>query len=118
MNKLRSLAVGLVLSLTAISAAAAGPHTRLYEATARQDTVIDLSICSRQVDMEVVGDGGTDLDFYVYDDQGFEMYSNEDVNDWMSGTFTQEFDGCADYELHVFNGGDYDNRFVVRLFDL
>ena len=118
MNTLRSLAVGLVLSMTAISAAAAGPHTRLYDAIAGEDTIVDLSICSHVVDMEVIGDGGTDLDFYIYDSQGFEMYANESLADWMSGTFTQDYSGCVDYELHVFNNGHWNNRFVVRLTDL
>ena len=119
MNTFRTLAAGLLVSATAISAAsAATPNSRLYDAVAGQDTVIDLSICSQSVDINVAGAGNTDLDFYVYDWEGFEIYANEETADWMSATFTQDFEGCGEYQLHVFNNGAEHNRFVVRLTDL
>ena len=118
MSTIRAFAPGLLVSVAAVSAANAAPHIRLYDAAPGADTVIDLSICSRSAVIEVAGSGVTNLDFYVYDWDGFEMFADEQPVDWMSGTFTQEFDGCGEYTLHVFNNGAQQNRFVVRLTDL
>jgi hypothetical protein len=118
MSMIRTLAAGLLTSVAAISAANAAPNIRLYDAAPDGDTVIDLSICSRSAAIEVAGSGHTNLDFYVYDWEGFEIFSDELPVDWMSGTFTQDFDGCGEYTLHVFNNGSQENRFVVRLTDL
>jgi hypothetical protein len=115
MKTIRAAVAGLALAAAILSTAAAAPHTRLYDAVPGEDTVIDLSICSPTIDIEVAGAGNTDYDFYVYDWDGYEIYANEETTDWMTGTFTQEFDGCGEYQLYVFNNGDARNRFVVRL---
>jgi hypothetical protein len=117
MFKIRSLVAGALFASAALSTAVAAPNTRLYDAVAGQDTVIDLTICSRNVNLDVAGSGNTNLDFYVYNSAGVEIFSEEATSDWMSGLFTQNFEGCATYTLHVFNNGGAPNRFVVRLTD-
>jgi len=118
MSTIRNFAAGLLVSVATISVANAAPNIRLYDAAPDGDTIIDISICSRSAAIEVAGSGHTNLDFYVYDWEGFEIFADEQPVDWMSGTLTQDFDGCGDYTLHVFNNGAEENRFVVRLTDL
>jgi hypothetical protein len=116
MFTIRTVAAGLAVATAALSTAAvAAPDTRLYDAVAGQDTVVNLTICNRSVGLDVSGAGNTDLDFYVYNAAGREIFAEEATTDWMSGTFSQDFQGCAEYTLHVFNNGAAANRFVVRL---
>lgn len=100
-------------------AAAPRVNTRSLRVDAKANTTYELSICSQTVDLEIRGDGDTDLDFWITDPNGRQVHSDMDSTDI---TFATVHSGraagtCAPFSLRIRNYGDVYNNVTVKLTD-
>ncbi len=114
------------LAMAAAGAALAHPGTasasdRTYRVDANASTNIELSVCSTQVYMVANGDDDTDLDFWLYDDNGNLIHSDTDTTDITFFTIQNSRAGangqCLTYNLQVSNLGNVYNNMNVALTD-
>lgn len=86
-----------------------------YSAPASSEVTINLDVCSLDSQLAVRGDTGTDLDFFITDQSGSQLYSDEGTDDYLSLVLEQEREECGSYYLRVVNLGEEDNDFTVLL---
>lgn len=114
--KFMHFAAAALVALGAFSAAPATAQEYSYRVEANDSTRIDLNICNPVVDVAVVGDGDTDLDFVAMDVRGTVLHSDYDLTDVTYFTlFRQASSGCEDFTLDVTNLGSVWNRFALTL---
>ncbi len=104
-----------------IAGPAAAQASRDYRIEARQSQMVDLSICSPAVRMDVAGDGDTDVDFTVFDQNNTMVYQDLDTDDRTSTTLYGTADGrngCQTWRIELNNLGDVRNRVRVTLTDV
>ena len=97
------------------TAARAGDDVSTFDVQAGATLNLTMTLCAPLVDVEIVGDGDTDLDFYIYDSTGELVFFDEELSDWTNLTVEQPANECREYDLEVINYGDVYNRFRVIL---
>lgn len=120
---MKHVLIALAASAAAIGLAspAAAQASRDYRVEARQSTMVDLTICSPAVRMDIAGDGDTDVDFTVYDNNNNMVYQDLDTDDRTSTTLygtAGGSNGCQTWRVQLNNLGNVWNRVRVTLTDV
>ncbi|MEM7780222.1 MAG: hypothetical protein AAF697_07530 [Pseudomonadota bacterium] len=84
-----------------------------YSVDAQSEVTIALELCSAETQLLVRGTTHTDLDFYVRDPDGNQIFSDEGIDDFVSAVVEKDADGCEPYNLRVSNLGEEPNDFTV-----
>ena len=109
------------MSATAISAllfaSPALADERSYRINANEDSTINMDICAPVVDLVADGDNDTDLDYWIYDNNGNQIHSDVDSTDVTYYTIRSNAGGgrCLPYRLKVHNYGNVYNQMSLRL---
>ncbi len=108
-----SAATGLAL----LFASPALADERSYRIDANADSTINMDICAPVVDLVADGDNDTDLDYWVYDNNGNQIHSDVDSTDVTYYTIRSNAGGgsCLPYRLKVHNYGNVYNQMSLRL---
>jgi hypothetical protein len=121
MNMLRKTVGAALLAATMIAGVASPAHADAFRINARQTRTIDINACSHTVALSAVGDGDTDLDFWLYSPGGRLIHEDLDETDITFHTFgtgVELGDDCRTYRLVVQNLGRIWNRLEVELEDI
>jgi hypothetical protein len=116
---LMALAAGVAIIGTAGPASAQASQD--YRVEARQSQMVNLNICSPAVRMDVAGDGDTDVDFTVFDQNNTMVYQDLDTDDRTSTTLYGTAggrNGCQTWRIQLDNLGNVWNRVRVTLTDV
>jgi hypothetical protein len=78
---------------------------------------LTMTLCAPQVYVEARGDGDTDLDFWVYDENGKQVHTDTDSTDITFVTLNsgRARGSCIDYTMRVQNFGDVYNQLALTL---
>ena len=110
-----SLLVATVTGPTLLSAGAInGARYGVYNVTARNSNRhLPLTfIGGRVAEVIVEGDGDTELDLYIYDQNGNLVASDDDDSDYCVATWTPRWTGT--FTIVVMNRGSVYNRYTLR----
>lgn len=107
----------LIATVASLCSAAAAQQTSNYRVEARDTDAVILNLCSNEIEVYVDGDGDTDLDFVIRDNNGRVVHEDRDGTDLTIATVRprRPAGGCVNYTLYVSNLGDVYNRYEVRL---
>ncbi len=113
---MKNLIAAFALAVTATLGAAgsANADSARFVVHGNSTDTIDLSVTGGEYLLTVEGDQSTNLDFYVYDQDGNLVFMDEDETDLMYTTFVVPSDG-TEYQLLVVNQGDASNIYRVDL---
>lgn len=102
-----------------INPAAAQATERTFRVDANSSASYDVSVCSTSVYMVANGDDDTDLDFWLYDNNGNLVHSDTDTTDITFYTIQNPSANgrCLTYRLQVSNLGGVYNNMVLSLTD-
>lgn len=102
-----------------IDPAAALATERTFRVDANASASYDISVCSSSVYMVANGDDDTDLDFWLYDNNGNLVHSDTDSTDITFYTIQNPAAAgrCLPYRLQVSNLGGVYNNMVLSLTD-
>jgi hypothetical protein len=87
-------------------------RVRKYIIGASETQTIPFKACGTSAMVSARGDGDTDLDFEVIDQDGDTIYEDYDLSDVTEFTLNPG-NGCADYQLNVSNLGEVYNLLTV-----
>lgn len=88
-----------------------------YRVEARSEFWVDLNLCSNPVVVDIRGDGDTDVDFWIYDQNGREVYSDVDLDDITTATLNPPVSNgrCVVWRLKLSNLGNVWNQVQVSV---
>jgi hypothetical protein len=115
------IALAASAAVLGLAGPAAAQASRDYRVEARQSQMVDLTICSPAVRMDVAGDGDTDVDFTVFDQNNSVVYQDLDTDDQTSTTLYGTAGGrggCQTWRIQLDNLGNVWNRVRVTLTDV
>jgi len=86
-----------------------------YRVEAHSEYWVDLNLCSNPIVVDVRGDGDTDVDFTIYDQNNRQVYQDLDLDDITTATLTPPVSNgrCLRYRLKLNNIGDVWNQVTV-----
>jgi hypothetical protein len=104
--------VGMLVSGTAAMADSVKRHIDLidHHHTDTYKIIVDAGVTTR---ISVIGDGGTDLDLYVIDDNGNIVLRDEDNTDNCVVTLTPKWTGP--FLIRIVNRGFQANRYMLKV---
>jgi hypothetical protein len=104
---------------TLVLASPALAEDKSYRIDANSDSTINLDVCAPSVDLVADGDNDTDLDFWIYDNNGNEIHTDVDSTDVTYYTIRSNAGGgrCLPFRLKVHNYGNVYNQMSLRLTD-
>lgn len=88
-----------------------------YRVEARSVYRVNLNLCSSPVIIDVRGDGDTDVDFTIYDENGRQVYQDLDLDDITTANLTPNVRNgrCVVYRMELNNLGDVWNQVQVTV---
>lgn len=107
----------MVLSMFQIAAADPqdGPAERTTKVNALSTDVYELVFRGDEITViEVQGDGDTDLDLFVYDEDGNLIASDTDTTDRCAVSITPRWTGK--FTIHVENLGSVYNKYTIEVY--
>lgn len=114
-DKAKLLAAALTLTAPLAPASA---ETRTYRVEANEERSFDLYLCSPSVRVTAVGDGDTDLDFWLHSPAGRMLHEDVDELDWTVADVNRSYmRGCGTYRFEVRNLGDVYNDMELSVED-
>jgi hypothetical protein len=116
-SALRASVLGIAASTLALAAPAYAQSEQTYRIDSNSDSTINLDICAPVVELYANGDDDTDLDFWVYDNNGNQIHTDVDSTDMTIYTIRSGAGGgrCLPYRLKVHNYGNVYNNMLLRL---
>ena len=111
----RPRTVAAVTIAVLFAAPTAYADTQLVRVNAGATQTVDLSLCSSIVDVVVVGDQDTDVDFEIYNPRGRLVHYDDDPTDFTYWTAQRSASGCSPYQLVLRNLGDVHNNVRVSV---
>ena len=115
------MALAAGVAVTGVTAPAFAQASQDYRVEARQSQMVNLNVCSPAVRMDIAGDGDTDVDFTVYDNNNVMVYQDLDTDDRTSTTLYGTAggrNGCQTWRVQLNNLGNVWNRVRVTLTDV
>jgi hypothetical protein len=105
------MAIGLILT-TSVTSIAQNFYTRTDIVRAKSSNVYHWTFVGHEWEvLAVSGDGDTDLDLYVYDDNGNLIAKDDDYSDDCLVRFMPRWTGH--FTIKVVNRGKYANRYTI-----
>lgn len=91
--------------------------TQSVRSEANSNQTYALRLCAPSVYMEVRGDHDTDLDFWVYDENGNQIHEDTDNTDITFATLRngRGYGTCVNYSLRIRNYGNVYNQVEIKL---
>ena len=88
-----------------------------YRVEANSTFGVNLNLCENPVVVDVRGDGDTDVDFRIYDQNGNQVYSDTDLDDITTATLTPNVrnGNCVVYRMDLINLGNVWNQVQVTV---
>jgi len=102
-----------VISVLPMMASGAVRHTDRVLA-GYTDVYHEIFHSNETVNLWVSGDGDTDLDLYVYDENGNLICSDTDTTDEMLCSWTPRWTG--EFRLEIVNLGDVYNQYTISIY--
>lgn len=113
-KSLKNLKVLALAGLLAASAAQASAGTRVGRVYGGYTQSWQTCVKAGNTTTVIVnGDGDTNLDLYVYDDNAYLIDSDTDPTDYCVATWTPLWDGC--FTIKVVNRGLVYNQYTVTI---
>lgn len=109
--------LALAAGLAPAMANAQWQSSRAYRVEAHADYWVDLTLCSPNVELDIQGDGDTDVDFTVYDTSNTVVFSDVALNDRARTTLHPPSRGgaCLTWRLKMTNLGNVWNSVTVNM---
>jgi hypothetical protein len=88
-----------------------------YRVEAHSVFSVDLNLCAAPVVIDVRGDGDTDVDFTIYDENGRQVYQDIDLDDITTATLSPNVrnGNCVIYRMELNNLGNVWNQVQVTV---
>ncbi len=119
MMKTTTSLIALGTAATMLTATPAAASQQEYRIDSNSESTINMDICSSSVEVYADGDNDTDLDFWIYDNNGNLVHTDTDSTDLTYYTVQSNAGNgrCLPYRLKVKNYGDVYNNMQLRLTD-
>lgn len=105
---------GLLAGGALLTSGSAIAYEEVRQVGANSIDVIALHLCSPRANFAIEGDGDTDLDYWIYDSRGNEVWNDTSLSDRAyTGVARTVNNTCEELQLRVQNLGNVYNQYTV-----